>query len=296
MWEEFELWAETYRKPFIQRSTYIKYERTTEMLKDHFDNEGSDLVKRIDLQRFFNELSAKYGHRTIKTIYHNVAAFYQSLVDDGAIDRNPMNNIRFTGVEKEKKRKYLEVEDVKKLVASLDLDDQRDLMIYVALKTGMRFAEVLGVTPDDLIDHDGSYLLSINKTLDYKYTKQFKSTKTKTSVRDISIDKEVFDCLVSLAHKKGIGPDESIFGVEYPAELNRLLLLKCKSISSDPISFHGLRHTHCSLLLRDGIPIISVSKRLGHSDTTVTQKVYTHLMSEQEHEDNASIVKLLEAI
>lgn len=90
--------------------------------------------------------------------------------------------------------------------------------------------------------------------------------------------------------------DESIFGVEYPAELNRLLLLKCKSIGADPISFHGLRHTHCSLLLRDGIPIISVSKRLGHSDTTVTQKIYTHLMAEQEEEDNVSIIRLLETI
>ena len=36
------------------------------------------------------------------------------------------------------------------------------------------------------------------------------------------------------------------------------------------VSCHGLRHTYCSLLLSQNVPIQTVSKYMGHSDSTVT--------------------------
>jgi integrase len=44
------------------------------------------------------------------------------------------------------------------------------------------------------------------------------------------------------------------------------------------INPHGLRHSHASLLLGDGVPLKSVSARLGHASATLTLKTYTHLM------------------
>jgi integrase len=44
------------------------------------------------------------------------------------------------------------------------------------------------------------------------------------------------------------------------------------------IHFHGLRHTCASLLLNLGVPVIEVSRRLGHSRASITLDVYGHLI------------------
>jgi integrase len=44
------------------------------------------------------------------------------------------------------------------------------------------------------------------------------------------------------------------------------------------VSFHGLRHTHASILLASGLPVLTVSKRLGHSKASMTLDIYGHLL------------------
>jgi integrase len=39
------------------------------------------------------------------------------------------------------------------------------------------------------------------------------------------------------------------------------------------LTFHELRHTHATLLLRAGVPVPIVAKRLGHKDPSVTLNV-----------------------
>ena len=43
------------------------------------------------------------------------------------------------------------------------------------------------------------------------------------------------------------------------------------------VSFHDLRHTHATLLLEQGVPIKTVSERLGHSSIRITGDVYAHV-------------------
>ncbi|HLM63583.1 MAG TPA: tyrosine-type recombinase/integrase [Acidimicrobiales bacterium] len=44
------------------------------------------------------------------------------------------------------------------------------------------------------------------------------------------------------------------------------------------IRFHDLRHTHGSLLIKDGIPVKVVSERLGHAHIAHTIRTYQHLL------------------
>jgi hypothetical protein len=43
------------------------------------------------------------------------------------------------------------------------------------------------------------------------------------------------------------------------------------------IRLHDLRHTHASLALAEGVEMKVVSERLGHSQTSVTADLYTHV-------------------
>ena len=44
------------------------------------------------------------------------------------------------------------------------------------------------------------------------------------------------------------------------------------------IRFHDLRHTAASLMLNNGIPVIVVSRRLGHAEPSTTLDIYGHLI------------------
>jgi integrase len=50
------------------------------------------------------------------------------------------------------------------------------------------------------------------------------------------------------------------------------------------IRFHDLRHTAASLTLNHGIPVIVVSKILGHSKPSITMDIYGHLYNEMQDE------------
>jgi integrase len=43
----------------------------------------------------------------------------------------------------------------------------------------------------------------------------------------------------------------------------------------------GLRHTFCSLLIADGIPVTKIAKLVGHKDPSVTLKVYAHFVPQE---------------
>ncbi len=44
------------------------------------------------------------------------------------------------------------------------------------------------------------------------------------------------------------------------------------------IKFHDLRHTHATLLLKQGVHPKIVSERLGHSNISMTLSVYSHVL------------------
>ena len=50
------------------------------------------------------------------------------------------------------------------------------------------------------------------------------------------------------------------------------------------IRIHDLRHSHASLLINNGVNVVAVSKRLGHSTIEQTLKTYTHLLEKTDQQ------------
>ena len=55
---------------------------------------------------------------------------------------------------------------------------------------------------------------------------------------------------------------------------------------------YALRHTHCSYLISEGIPIEYISKRLGHSSISITLNFYAHLLDEHKAKQGEKVREL----
>jgi len=63
-----------------------------------------------------------------------------------------------------------------------------------------------------------------------------------------------------------------------PDLVSQVVIRRMRKAGINEASFHTLRHTHASNLLSRGVPLPAVSARLGHSDTNVTARVYSHAL------------------
>lgn len=120
----------------------------------------------------------------------------------------------------------------------------------------------------------------------------FQPTKNESSNRTVMVDWQLMQQFQSLIRSKE--DDQLIFFDKnqrvYNSTLNQKLATYCEKLDIPIISIHGLRHTHASLLLYEGVSIASVAKRLGHSNTTTTQETYIHIIRELENKDNDKIL------
>ena len=61
---------------------------------------------------------------------------------------------------------------------------------------------------------------------------------------------------------------------QWTLTLFKILWAACQTCQGPPITSHGLRHTHISHLLMDGVHVKIVGERAGHANVTTTLNVY----------------------
>ncbi|MDF7668505.1 site-specific integrase [Lactobacillus sp. ESL0703] len=169
-------------------------------------------------------------------------------------------------------------------------------MILTAIYTGMRVGEIMALTWSD-IDFKAK-TISITKSYAYA-SNQIKEPKTPSSIRTIRVSHKLLDILKQLKkynHKYVFGT--SFKTVPTPTACNNVLkkLLKQCKINQPGFHFHSLRHTHTSILLYEGVDLYAVSKRLGHSNMSITAKVYAHMIDELKAKSDNHIEEILDSL
>ena len=56
-----------------------------------------------------------------------------------------------------------------------------------------------------------------------------------------------------------------------------------------PVSVHRLRHTFATRCFEAGIPMVVISKYLGHANVTITEKIYVHLLQDHIESQNDTL-------
>ncbi|MBP2660017.1 MAG: integrase family protein [Firmicutes bacterium] len=173
------------------------------------------------------------------------------------------------------------------------------MVISLALSTGMRLGEVFGLKWKDIDFANNT--LNVQRALVSSNTKGmiFEDPKTKGSKRRIPVTVSVKKALERYQKKQECFAD--FLGDKFDNEENLLFTnLWGKPVDTSnftsryfkkmlmqaqldrEFSFHDLRHTHATLLLRQGINIKVISERLGHSTVAMTLDTYSHLMPDMQ--------------
>lgn len=290
----FEDWINTYKAGSVRDVTLQKWLLSLKHVKALAPNLELEKMTRRDYQKLLNDYAKTHEKVTTNDFHTHLKAAIHDALHDGMIKIDPTYRAVSKGVvQRKKKKKFLSLAQTKRLIDVLILDHglNVDWFIFMQLKTGMRFAEGLGLTPRDF--DFTSNLISINKTLNYKNGGGWQPTKNKASIRTISVDNQLVKGLKPLIANLPV--NESVFYhfLKYNETANDILDQRCKEAEIPIISIHGLRHTHASILLSAGVSIHSISKRLGHSNVSTTERVYTHIIDELAAKDGKTINNVL---
>ena len=135
--------------------------------------------------------------------------------------------------------------------------------------------------------------LYTKKTKDGSAGWKFITPKSETSIRDVDIPESLIS-LLELHRKKQNEAKlkagerwedhDLVFCTKFGTPLNPDNMVKrhfrkiLKKAGLRQMPFHSLRHTYCSLKALDGANIQYTRQQMGHSDSRVTLKIYTHVM------------------
>ena len=295
--EYYRQWVHVYKEGAIRDVTMDKYRLTQTWLDRLIPNLKLCELSRITYQQLINDYAEHHERQTAMDFHHQLKGAILDAVDEGIIQRDPTRKVIIKGKQpRPKKIKYLNQFELHAMLADLDLGSEvtTDWLILLIAKTGLRFSEALGLTPEDFdFVHQ---TVSINKTWDYKKNTGFVPTKNASSVRKVQLDWQLVMQFAGLL--KDLPPDQPIFvnGKVYNSTANGVLARHCNRAGVPVITIHGLRHTHASLLLFAGVSIASVSRRLGHASMTTTQETYLHIIRELENQDVDIVMRSLSAL
>lgn len=154
-------------------------------------------------------------------------------------------------------------------------------LILLALATGMRRGELLGLCWDCVLDDKIRVWRSLLQT---KEGPKLDEPKTAAGRRTISVAKDIIEAVRTIQQ----GDSKFVFrwngmsdGTAFTAAADGFReCLKGAGITG--IRFHDLRHTHATQLISQGVDIKTVSKRLGHENIKITLDLYAHWLPEND--------------
>ena len=175
---------------------------------------------------------------------------------------NPAVEVSKVRVVNKKLPRFLDKVEIQKLLQACS-PDLNDIVIFL-INTGLRLGELTNLEWNDV---------DLNQRIIKISAKEDWVPKAKQE-RQIPLNEAAFQVLNNKQNRAGY-----IFTTSTGNTLNHTLRRfkrVCKKAGIENACLHTLRHTFASHLVMSGVDIMTVSKLLGHSSITMTEK-YAHL-------------------
>lgn len=304
-------WWPAYEKSVLDTTAH----KTKQIFKNHIlpalgDYRITDINVSI-LQRLVNHWN--------RILVKNDCQLYTNLVlrrgvQLGYIHVNPMDSV----IKPKKKARasinnFFNKDEFTDFLEYLKQDYEEDnprafMMLWLAAATGMRRGEVLGLEWNcvDLKNRT----INIKHSLKRSSHSYIGSPKNRSSVRTIAIDETTVNYLKRWKKQQhGIMKYFNFDTYKIKGQLVFSTYNKNKplpepaadkyinQITSEHgmkhVTFHGLRHTHATLLVEDNTNVKAVSERLGHSSMETTLRIYVNNDKRPNHEVADTFGKLM---
>lgn len=262
------------------------------------------------VQKFYNGLTKKgLSAKSVKNVHGVLHGAMVQAVDDDYIKKNPCDNRTLPRITK-KEIKVMDGDTVTAFLTAIE-GHQFEAVFFIDLFTGMRQAEILGLTWDVINFKAGTITIDrqlVKSKLDGRYyidtTKHDKIRKIKPA--PIVIDKLRERKARQAADQLRAGPAwgnpwNLIFTNEIGGHLvHHTVRTNYKRIVADmgqpDLTFHALRHSFAVLSLMNGDDPKTVQTNLGHHTAAFTLDTYGHTTEEMQRASAERMQKYIKSI
>ena len=248
------------------------------------------------------------AHGTVGGYYTILHTLFESAVDNEVITSNPMARVKKPKPRKGEIKKepvsYSESE-VAYIMECLNNEPLKwKALILFMIDSGCRRGEVAGLKWSEVDFKTGK----VNICRNAQYTPEkgvYIGTPKTNQNRDILINEPVLQVLREWKRQQTLlyfGQGKSTDGFCFTQNEGELLNPNTitgyvrdfgKRYSIKNLKPHALRHTMATIAIANGADIVSVSKRLGHCNPTVTLNVYSHANEEAQRRTAATLAEAL---
>ena len=240
----------------------------------------------IDFQR------AGYAHATTVKLYNILNGIFEMAFLDDSIPMNPMLKVKRPAPRKDEqpKEESDKAYTVQELSYILSCAAQEPLQwqtyISLAADTGLRRGECCGLQWSDIDFKAGA--VTVRRNLQYTAAAGVYATSPKNGkVRVVDVGPDTLALLKQLREKqaqscisKWCFTQEGTADPMHPQSPTRYFQKFGQRYGVKDFHPHKLRHSSASIAITSGADVVSVSERLGHSDTAVTLRMYAHANEE----------------
>lgn len=294
------------KKTKIKSSTFGTYLwLVNNHIKRGLGNIQLNKISAMELQKFYNQLLSEksLSNENIQKIHSLINNSLNRAVKWGLLNKN----VALLVDRPRSNRREINVWTQEQIIKFLKEAEQDKLYIafHLAITSGMRQSEILGLRWKDIDFTDNS--LSVVQILSHDGKSMSVGAKTRSGIRKVHLPDETMILLEK--HKRiqenekklytGIYEDRdlivctSVGTPVIPRNLMRSFYRITKSAELPRIRFHDLRHTHATLLLKQGVNPKIVAERLGHADVRITLDTYSHLLPSMQKETASNFGKML---
>lgn len=308
--EWLSVWLSEYNNG-IKPYTYRSYES---MIRVHL-KPGIGNVKLTSLtvpvvQRFYNQKAASLSPKTMKNLHGVLHGALKQAAVIGYIRNNPADNASLPRIEKQE-ISPLNTAQIKAFLQAIK-GHLFERLFIVALFTGMRESEVLGLTWDcvDFAKGQITVKYQLQKMNGKRYLTSPKNGKGRTIVPAsfvMSALKEqrrrqiVQQATAAELWQAVDGIENLVFTNEFGRFLAAVTVYKHFKIIAEEIGlpyarFHDLRHSYAVTALMAGDDIKTVQETLGHHSASFTLDVYAHVTEEMKQKSANRMDAFIESI
>jgi integrase len=263
------------KKPVLKGYGVTKGHITTALIPT-FGKKAMDAITVADVNRWIGKQRATLAPATVQRQLSTFNAIMNDAVRVGLIDRNPATRAdKIRGIEA--RQRFVTEQEWKTILATCERIEQEQeekseqqpqrirgwLRHYVAwaYNSGMRRAEILGLTADNVRLVDDAHIV-----VEVLNSKNGKS-------RYVSCTAEMRDILLALKRLDRMPGDTRLFPVSLTT-LKRALTALWKATGLKDVRLHDLRRSHATILIGKGVDVRTVAGRLGHTGTAMLAKHY----------------------